>query len=42
MVSGFQAMLVFAVWLVVVVAYGLIRSLGEARQDPIRPAGPLD
>lgn len=32
---------VLAVWLVVVLAYGLRRSLGEAPQDPLRPSGPV-
>jgi hypothetical protein len=29
------------VWIVVVLVYGLWRSLGEAKQDPIRPSGPM-
>lgn len=32
---------ILAVWLVVVVLYGLYRSTGEAPQDPIRPSGPF-
>ena len=40
--SGFQAIVVLAVWLAVVLVYGIARSVGGAPQDPIRPAGPLD
>jgi hypothetical protein len=42
MISGFQAMVFVGVWVGVVVVYGLVRSLGSADPDPIRPPGPLD
>ena len=29
-----------AIWVVVVLLYGLRRSMGQAPTDPIRPAGP--
>ncbi len=29
-----------AAWVIVVLAYGLWRSAGEAKPDPIRPSGP--
>lgn len=35
------AWIVAGVWILVVCAYGLMRSVGEADQDPIRPSGPL-
>ncbi len=41
MVSGFDAMVALGVWGVIVLAYGLWRSLGGGEQDEIRPAGPL-
>lgn len=40
--TGFQAVTGIAIWLGVVLLYGLYRSLGGASQDPIRPSGPLD
>lgn len=40
--TGFQAITSIAIWLGIVLVYGLFRSLGEAGQDPIRPSGPLD
>ena len=30
-----------AVWVVIVLLYGMYRSLGDARQDPHRPSGPF-
>jgi hypothetical protein len=30
------------IWAVVVLVYGLWRSLGEAKQDTIRPSGPTE
>lgn len=42
MITGLQAMAVLGAWVVLVLVYGLLRSLGEAPQDPIRPSGPLD
>ena len=42
MISGLQSIVALGTWLVVVVIYGLVRSLGGAPQDPIRPSGPLD
>jgi len=31
---------VLAVWVAVVLMYGLWRSRGDGKQDPIRPSGP--
>ncbi len=41
-VSPAVAWIVLAAWVVVVLAYGLWRSRGEAPQDMIRPSGPTD
>jgi hypothetical protein len=39
-ISGFETLVVLAVWVGVVVLYGLWRSLNRPEPDPIRPAGP--
>ena len=41
MITGFDAMVTLGAWLVIVLAYGLWRSLGDGQQDEIRPSGPL-
>jgi len=40
MVTGFQAQVFLWCWTALVLLYGLYRSFGEGRPDPIRPAGP--
>jgi hypothetical protein len=35
-----QAMIFLLVWVVLVLAYGFYRSMGEAAPDPILPSGP--
>jgi hypothetical protein len=35
-----QARWLLLIWLGIVLVYGLWRSRGEAKQDPIRPSGP--
>ena len=40
MPDGFIAFTFGLVWLAIVLVYGLWRSLGEAKPDPIRPPGP--
>ena len=40
-VSAPLAWTILGIWLVVVLLYGLYRSLGKAEQDPIRKSGPL-
>lgn len=41
MVGTNLSWVVLAVWTVVALVYGLIRSRGNAPQDPIRPSGPV-
>ena len=41
-VTPAHAWVVLACWAVIVLAYGLWRSRGEAPQDPIRPSGPTE
>jgi len=41
-VNTTQAWLFVGSWVVVVLAYGLWRSRGEAPQDAIRPSGPTE
>lgn len=41
LVSDRAAWIFVGAWIMVVLAYGLLRSFGEARQDPIRSSGPL-
>ena len=35
-----QAMVFLIAWIVTVLSHGFYRSVGEAKQDPIRPSGP--
>lgn len=42
MITGFQSVVALLGWIAVVLVYGVARSLGGARQDPMRPSGPLD
>jgi hypothetical protein len=37
-----HAVVFLVIWGVVVLVYGLWRSLGEAKQDTIRPSGPTE
>ena len=38
--DGFTAWVFLVAWVTLVAVHGLWRSLGDAAQDPIRPAGP--
>ncbi len=40
--GGFEAMLILALWVALVLLHGLFRSLYRPDLDPIRPSGPLD
>ena len=37
-----DAWIFLAIWVAVVLVHGFYRSVGEAKQDPIRPSGPTD
>jgi hypothetical protein len=37
-----HARVFLGIWVVVVLVYGFWRSLGEAKQDTIRPSGPAE
>lgn len=40
--DGFQAITLLWAWTVVVLGYGLVRSLTRPEPDAIRPSGPVD
>jgi len=42
MISGFQAEVVLWCWVVLVLLYGLSRSVTHPDPDAIRPSGPVD
>ncbi len=39
--DGFTAWVFLVAWVTLVALHGIWRSLGDAEQDPIRPAGPM-
>jgi hypothetical protein len=41
MIDAEQAMVFLLLWLSAVFVHGILRSAGEARQDPIVPSGPV-
>jgi hypothetical protein len=41
MIDAEQAMVFLLLWLGAVFMHGILRSAGQARQDPIRPSGPI-
>ena len=42
MLNAFEGLVFIAFWVAVVLLYGLKRSIGQAKQDPIRPSGPTE
>jgi len=40
LLSGFGTQVGLWIWVVVVLAYGLIRSVSQPNPDPLRPSGP--
>ena len=42
LVSGFVTQIGLWIWVVVALAYGLIRSVSDPSPDPLRPSGPGD
>lgn len=41
MITGFQSWVFLWIWVGILVVYGVWRSLGGARPDPIQPSGPF-
>ena len=41
MIEGTHALAFLLVWLTGVLVHGILRSAGQAEQDPVRPSGPI-